>query len=147
MTLPNNVKKLKGTLRPCRVNDNEPKPATDNMKPPFRLSKIAKKHWKVTLNQLLEAKVATNLDTTALAVYCEQYALWFESMERVESEGAVIDTNRGPQKNPHFVVADTALRNMQKFLAEFGMMPASRAKVNMTDKKDTPTNPFAKIKK
>ncbi|MCP3849352.1 MAG: phage terminase small subunit P27 family, partial [Gammaproteobacteria bacterium] len=60
--VPTALKLIKGTDQPCRINDKEPKPKSDNIKMPVGMSADAKKHWKQVSKQLKEAGILTNLD-------------------------------------------------------------------------------------
>jgi len=130
------------------MNPNEPEPKTDCIEPPFELSSVAQKHWDKTLEQLLSANIMTNIDSTALAAYCETYATWVDAVQKVKRHGAVIKGPSGfPVRSPYFAVAERSLAAMNKMLVEFGMTPASRTKVSATAPKEENNNPFSKITK
>ncbi len=67
---------INGTAQPRRINDKEPMPKSANIKMPVGMSADAKKPWQQVSKQLKEAGILTNLDVTALMIYCETYAQW-----------------------------------------------------------------------
>jgi P27 family predicted phage terminase small subunit len=141
------IKLLKGTLRRDRTNILEPKPAFDDLNPPFRLSKVAKAHWDHIKPALVESRVLTNVDTSALAYYCETFAIWKAAHAKVLKEGSVIAGPGGKDvKNPHWVVATKSQELMLSMLREFGLTPASRSKV-LTHSPAVPENRFDKFRK
>lgn len=144
--LPANVKRLRGTDQPCRMNKLEPNPGTDCIVPPVRLSEKAMEHWDKTVETLTAANMITNVDAQALAAYCVNFTTWHDAIVEVDKEGAVITGASGiPQRSPHLIVAEKALVSMMKFLTEFGMTPSSRTRVNVVKEKED-KNPFSKFK-
>lgn len=128
---PTALKLLTGTARPSRVNKSEPKPKADNIKMPAGLSTGAKKCWKIVAAQLKEAGVLTNLDSHALAMYCEVFARWQTANENLARFGPVIKAPSGfPVQSPYLTISNKAFDQMKGMLIEFGMTPSSRTKVS-----------------
>ena len=133
--LPDNVKYLKGTAQPCRINDEAPTPEADKVECPEYLSNAAKKHWEKISTELMDCGILTNIDVDALAVYCENYATWAEATKKLNRYGSVIKNKQGlPVLSPYFKVARNAFDQMKVLLSEFGMTPSSRTKVKATQK-------------
>lgn len=132
--IPSNLKVIRGTDQPCRMNPNEADPDTDKILPPEHLSETALAHWDATVKELRSAGLMTNLDITALAMYCEAYATWVEASEKVRLTGTVVKhpTNGFPMQSPYLAVANKAFEQMRAMLTEFGMTPSSRTRVNTT---------------
>ncbi len=128
------MKVLRGTQQKCRVNGDEPEPLTGNCEPPVGLSEMAQKHWDLVSRQLDEAHMLANVDATALTAYCELFATWADATQRLRKDGLIIEGDRGPRRSPYFDIAERAGREMRLLLTEFGMTPASRAKVQVVEK-------------
>ncbi len=136
--IPTQLKIIKGTDQPCRIRRDEPKPAMDNIKPPVTLSPEAKKQWDVVVKELTDSKIMTNLDTHALEMYCEAYAVWIGAIKQVQKVGAVVKGTAGhPVQSPFLHVANKAFDQMKAMLIEFGMTPSSRTRVSATDTKES----------
>ncbi len=136
--LPTSLKVLKGTDQPCRTNEREPVVGSENIEPPIKLSPEAAKHWEKVLKQLSEARIVTDIDSTALAAYCEAFATWSEALKMVRRLGSVVKGERGfPVKSPYLDVADKASKEMRALLTEFGMTPSSRTRIQATEKPQT----------
>lgn len=140
--IPTQLKIIKGTDQPCRMRKNEPKPADDNIEMPEELSKEAGKHWDKVCTQLQDAKIITNIDVTALAMYCESYATWFNANKMIQRHGPVVKNPSGfPVQSPYLLIANKAFDQMRAMLTEFGMTPSSRTRVAATGKSEE-KNPF-----
>ncbi|MCP3852926.1 MAG: phage terminase small subunit P27 family, partial [Gammaproteobacteria bacterium] len=122
------------------------KPKSDNIKMPVGMSADAKKHWKQVSKQLKEAGILTNLDITALMIYCETYAQWKDATDKISTHGAVVKGKDGyPIRSPYLYVAQKGFEQMKSMLTEFGMTPSSRTKVNTTDDHQKQQDPWADL--
>lgn len=131
--VPTRLKIIKGTDQPCRIKKNEPKPAADKIEMPEGLSEDGQRHWNIVCKQLQEAKIITNIDVTALAMYCEAYSVWFNANKMIQKHGPVVkDKNGFPVQSPYLMVANKAFDQMRHMLVEFGMSPSSRTRVAAT---------------
>ena len=72
--LPTEVKRLKGTLRPCRTNPFEPKPADDIGDPLEYMSARAKEFWRETLKNLPKG-VVKKCDSAIFESFCKALAM------------------------------------------------------------------------
>lgn len=143
--IPTNLKVLRGTDQPCRINPNEPKPKADRIRPPFKLSKEARRHWTKLIKQLRDAKIVTEIDAHAAALYCESFATYCDAIEKVRLAGSVVKGKDGfPVRSPYLVVAERAHQQMRDLLTEFGMTPSSRTRVTATEQPKKPTR-FKKL--
>ncbi len=141
--IPTQLKIIKGTDQPCRMQKDEPKPATNNIKMPPGLSKDAKKHWRIISKRLIAAKILTEIDTDALAMYCESWAVWWDATKKVNEHGSVVEGQNGyAVQSPYFLIANKAHNQMRQMATEFGMTPSSRTRVAATSSPDD-DNPFA----
>ena len=144
--VPTALKLIKGTAQPCRTNNSEPKPKADNIKMPAGMSVMAKKHWSKVCSQLKDAGIITNLDVTALMIYCESYAQWRDATDKINTHGSVVKGSQDfPVRSPYLYVAQKAFDQMKSMLTEFGMTPSSRTKVNTTEEHKIKQDPWADL--
>ena len=130
--LPTNMKVLRGTAQPCRMNDGEVKVPKEAVTMPDGLSDDEKKHWDTVARDLEEVGILTKLDTQALKLYCTLYCTWASAYENLKKYGPVIKDKKGaPCLSPYFKVSMTAMDKMLAFLREFGMTPSSRTRVRV----------------
>ena len=108
--LPTALKELEGDRGKGRrpLNKDEPTPPQDNVKCPAWLMPEAKN----------------------FAGYCQAYARWREAEEFLSQHGTIFKTPSGyVQQVPQVSIAMQNLKIMQSFCAEFGLTPASRARL------------------
>lgn len=128
--LPTNLKVLRGTAQPCRMNDREPKPPKDNVRMPPGLTREEKRHWKAIAQDLERCGILSVLDVQALRLYCRAYSRWHEANERLDEIGPVINGAQGtPVLSPYFKVSGKYFDQMLALLREFGMTPSSRSRI------------------
>lgn len=130
------------------MNIQEPQPdlVEQNVKPSFKLSPVARRHFTKTLKALEDAKITTYIDIDALSAYCEAFATYVEATAQLRREGLMAETLNGtPMKHPMTLIADKAVAVMLKYQVEFGMTPSSRTRIHATGAKDKPSNPFDKF--
>lgn len=112
MTLPTNIKKLKGTAQPCRTNDFEPTYPADNLPdPPPWLLGPGLDEWNRISGILQKAGVVTDMDFTTLAIYCQMWS----DFSKAASGG-----------EPFSAAMVSAMRG---YAGELGITPVSRSKV------------------
>ena len=74
--------------------------------------------------------VLTQADLTAFAGYCQAYARWKEAEEFISQHGSIFQTPSGyVQQVPQVSIAQQNLKIMQSFCSEFGLTPATRARI------------------
>ncbi|SLN75146.1 Phage terminase, small subunit [Roseisalinus antarcticus] len=74
--------------------------------------------------------VLTEIDRAAFAAYCQAYGRWVEAEERLGDLPPMVKTPSGyVQQNPWMGVANKQLELMGRYMAEFGMTPASRSRI------------------
>ncbi len=132
--VPTQLKIIRGTDQPCRVKKSEPKPKANNLRRPFKLSKVASLQWRKVSRQLREAKLLTDIDTHALAMYCEAHAMWKGALENIQEHGAVVLSQNGSMvQSPYCHIANKSYDQAKSMLVEFGMTPSSRTRVSAVD--------------
>ena len=74
--------------------------------------------------------VLTMADWTAFQGYCQAYARWKEAEEFITKHGSIFQTPSGyVQQVPQVSIAQQNLKIMQSFCSEFGLTPATRARI------------------
>lgn len=139
---PTNILKLRGSQRANDRPKNEPKPKQGMPKPPelIKNSPKAMEEWYRKAQMLYEQGTLTMIDDTALGIYCLTYSLASEALEACKDQGTgkmklINKTAKGNSiQNPALGIYRTALRDMMKFAAEFGMTPSGRTGINVPEK-------------
>ena len=127
---PTALKILEGNPGKRPLNENEPVPPKGSVKCPPWLEPEAKKEWKRLAPSLEAMGVLTQVDLTAFAGYCQAYARWREAEEFLSQHGSIFKTPSGyVQQVPQVSIAQQNLKIMQSFCAEFGLTPATRARI------------------
>lgn len=119
---------------------------------PTFLAAEAKREWDRIAPELKKARLLARIDRAALALYCQCWARWvwaerelakaMATATRREAEaiaagkewtggdGITIPTPSGHMTySPHWVVANKAMEQVNRYLSNFGMSPASRKQV------------------
>lgn len=86
--------------------------------------------WRVGA-ELIQARLVTQVDMDALALYCRAHVRWVDAYRQLrEQDKDVIMTPSGSIKpNPLYAVADKAHAQMVEMMRELGLTPASRTKL------------------
>ncbi len=127
---PTALKVLAGTPGTRPLNDREPVPPRATLKCPAWLLPEAKKEWKRLAPALEAMGVLTMADLTAFEGYCQAYARWKEAEAFITQHGSIFQTPSGyVQQVPQVSIAQQNLKIMQSFCSEFGLTPATRARI------------------
>lgn len=110
------------------------KPKADNIKPPSWLDRDGKREWKRVAAELEALDLLTNVDVTALAVYCDAVSRYIEATKAIRDEGITVEyTNAAGATNtvanPNVAIARQYAQLIRQYLIEFGLSPSSRAKL------------------
>ena len=120
---------LRGNPGKRPLNDREPAPQAKAPPCPRHLNKPARAEWKRMAKRLIKNRLLTEIDGTALALYCDAYARWVDAKAEVEASGYVVKTALGnPIQNPYLAIVNKAHEQVSKMLVEFGMTPSSRSR-------------------
>ena len=115
--------------------ENEPTPPISESPAPDFLSASAANYWPKISKQLADCGILTEIDETALALYCEAFARWKDANAMVIKHGTVIKAPSGfPVQSPYLAIGNKAFEQMTKLLSEFGMTPSSRTRVQAVKK-------------
>ena len=127
-------KKLRGTDQPCRMEASVPAvaPAMDVL-PKVKLKGTAKKIYTVVGTELMSKGLLDMVSMDLVVSYCREMALYQDMMHALDKEGytVFVETKNGTveQVNPKRKIAESALDKAKSIAAEFGISPASRARV------------------
>nr|DAG47839.1 MAG TPA: terminase small subunit [Bacteriophage sp.] len=124
--LPTEVKRLKGTLQPCRTNAREPQIEGEVGEPPEYLSDRAKEIWANVVSWLPK-EVLKPTDRAILETYCNMCALREVLQDRVNKFGAVSATKNEISAAFNALVKCNA--DIVKAASELGLTPSARSKV------------------
>ena len=127
---PTALKVLEGNPGKRPINIHEPVPPKGAVKCPAWLLPEAKKEWKRLASSLESMGVLTVADLMAFAGYCQAYARWREAEEFITQHGSIFKTPSGyVQQIPQVSIAQQNLKIMQSLCTEFGLTPATRARI------------------
>lgn len=135
------LKLLQGSPGKRPLGPGEPQPAHRTRLPraPEILGTDGKALWRKLGTQLKDLGLLTKVDETMFLGLCQQYDVYMQALEGLENgkakgEQLVVQTTNGNViQNPWFGVANTALANMKRIGAEFGISPGSRRNLSVTD--------------
>ena len=136
--LPTNLKVIRGTAQPCRMNHKEPKPKKGKLKMPTGLNAEEKRHWRQVVRDLEEAGILTLIDVQALRMYCRIYTSWLDANKKLDEYGSIVKGTHGtPIISPYVKLSQKYFDQLLAILREFGMTPSSRSRIHAeTDKPD-----------
>ena len=148
-----------GTFRFDRASVNEPQPekVSEIPKPPSYLTKYAKKLWKTLAAELVEKGILTIIDLPALETCCEAYGQYRAAHEavfhpvddktgkRTKRTLAEYLKGRNSQTVPEYTAMTKAFNTFKAYLIEFGMTPASRSKLDISEVPDENIDPMQRL--
>ena len=138
------------TGNPGRRPLNECEPVASSVRPvaPDWLDTEAAMEWSRVTVLLDEIGMLSQTDAAALEAYCVCYGRWKDAERKVVEGGMIVRGAKDqPIKSPWLRVAETALADMRKLLAEFGLTPSSRSRlVAEPRKRPDSVEDFAKSK-
>lgn len=129
---PSHLKVMQGTYRPDRAPKNEPKPEPSTPSCPTWLHAEAKREWRRIVPHLEQLGLLAQIDRAALAAYCQLYARWWEAEREIKVHGLTQITETGyVAQRPEVGISANALKQMRAYLAEFGLTPSSRSRIDL----------------
>lgn len=140
----------KDEIEKRREAEKRLKPKANKVKPPTWLSKEAKKEFNRIAKEMQDLDLLTNIDIDALALYCDAYVNYIECTRIIAKEGLMVEyTNKAAETNkvPHpLLTKKKQLAEQMKALAmEFGLTPASRAKLAIPREEEKPKSEEEKL--
>lgn len=112
----------------------------------------AKQVWEQVAAQLIENGVAARIDANALNRYCQTFARWKAAEQFIQKYGETYPLKdkegnvRCFQQHPQVSIANKLSLMLCKMEAEFGMTPASRSNITVSQTKD-PDDPLDILKR
>lgn len=134
------VKEASGAFVKDPQRRNEAEPQLD-MKAPeqpesINGDQVAEKMWAHLVHILTEMRVITEADSQLMEAYCLTYSRIMEDEAAIRVEGNVIETERGPKRNPRAVNLNANRAAQLKMLAEMGLTPSSRTRLKAVPKEE-----------
>ena len=131
---PTALKLLHGDFakNPKRQNHAEPQVESAIPDCPKWITGEARAEWKRVCSELASMKVVTLPDRAALEAYCKIRERWRAALNQIAREGMTLDSESGSYENPATKIAARCEADIHKYLCQFGLTPASRSRVNVT---------------
>ncbi len=146
--LPVAIKKLKGTLQPCRTNPHEPRPQGVLSEAPEYMSDAAKEMWTYAV-QNAPPGLLSSLDASVLERWANCAGLYREALSKINRAGVagmIVKTPSGIlRRSPLMDVIRDLAQEMKGYEAEMGFTPASRSKVRVSPESIDTNDPWAEI--
>lgn len=139
--VPDNVHRLNNNPSKKRLNfdPNTAVPVEIPECPDF-LSEAAKQEWDRITVDLFRFGLVSKIDRAALAVYCQAYARLAQIETELNNKGLEGLTQKTPNgyevPSALIILAKQQIEIMKSFLAEFGMTPSARVRVNPSPQMD-----------
>lgn len=149
--LPENLKKLKGTDRPCRKRDEVV--VYTNIEKPIAITACrgmkslktqrARNIFTQKCNQLIANKILTEVDLDQLSIYADALDKLYTCVDKMSTEGMIdeaVDANGNNVRkpSPYFRIYKELVLIIGRIGSEYGFTPVSRIKLNVGEKKDDP---------
>ena len=123
---------LEGNPSKRPLDGESPQPAGDIPNCPDWLSPEAKQEWARVAPELTRLGLLTHLDMAMLAGYCVSCSWWRRSQEVLITQGSVYVTLKGKlEARPEVAITKMAAEQMNALASEFGLTPASRARLRL----------------
>lgn len=156
---PRQAKIIQGTFRKDRNPNREPMPPVlpTAPKPPAGMNRWARRMWKELISELMNQNLATTIDLVTLELCCDAYGMYKEAKDaifhprdaktgkRFRRTLAQYLLGRNSQTMPEMTTMKTGSQLFKAYMAEFGLSPASRNRINLPGPKDEGQDPMEKI--
>jgi P27 family predicted phage terminase small subunit len=95
---------------------------------PEHIDDLGRREWNRVARAMFTAGLLTQLDRAGLAAYCVAWSRWVKAEEALARVPALIIKSKagGMYQNPYLGVAQAALRDLMRTMAELGLSPTSR---------------------
>jgi P27 family predicted phage terminase small subunit len=104
---------------------------------PTWLDEGAKAAWARLAPELEKLGLLTPLDRDCFAVYCQSYSAWAEAEQVLAEKGRFyVGPGAKLRERPEVAVVERAMKNTLMMAREFGMTPASRARLSLPPAED-----------
>lgn len=82
---------------------------------------IAKDEWLRITDILNDMEIIGDLDKSSLIGYCNAFSLYRRATAELATTSLIVETQRGPAKNPLISVQDTYAKQMRDFAMKCGL--------------------------
>jgi len=134
---PTALKRLNGNPGKRPLPSNEPQPpaaAADDVPHELEGHEHAAREYSRLAPILAGVRCLTEADRKSLAYYCLCYENWLLAVKAVEEHGLFQNDRFGmPKVNPAFQIQNEMLSQIRWLTGEFGLSPASRARISVPD--------------
>jgi P27 family predicted phage terminase small subunit len=122
----------------------QPKPAK-NLKPPVILDEYAMKFWRHYSKRLKKLELLSEIDTHLLAAGAQWWSIEQRALEELKNSLTDNSPANGNCAKPQIAIAKVAFNSVRAILAEFGIGPASRSRIDIPPPKRK-EDPFENFK-
>ena len=130
--MPTELKKIEG-VRPCRINDKEPKYVPMVGKCPGWLPERAKTELHYLVDHLEKAGVLTAADRDVFTQYCWLVAQVEDLQAEIKEHGMIHTTPKGHrQPAPEVSMLREFMKLKNQLAQQLGLTPSSRTKIIVT---------------
>lgn len=150
---PTHLRLVRGNPSKRPINKKEPKPPSGVPPTPKHFSKQEKYWFRRMAEELNDIGVITRLDGMALELMIGAYIEWRHHRDVIAEVGESYQTTTSTgdiiiRAHPQVAMRDRAFNNICKMMSEFGITPASQAKVSgNTPAEEDPFEAFLKKRK
>lgn len=99
---------------------------------PTWLDPIARKEWERVAKLLMQLRILTEADLSALEMYCKSYSRWQEAERQMDAaKSTVFKPNKDSsyiQQLPQVSIAQKYQKICKDWMSEFGLTPSARAR-------------------
>lgn len=132
---PLELKKLHGTVQPCRINHDAPTPDNEIPQCPEGLDKIGQDEWNRITQQLYDLKMIADIDLAVVFGYCHCWEQFIKTAVQLKKTGYLVKAPSGyPIINPLISINNESKRQMLKFAQELGLSVIQRTRIKVREK-------------
>jgi len=101
---------------------------------PPHLDALAREEWNRQAPFLLKARILTESDRAALAIYCSAWSRMIAAEEHIQRDGLFTLASGGILcTHPAVKISERAAMLVHRFAVELGLTPSSRARLQVPD--------------
>lgn len=124
----------------------KPTPGFTRLPPerPEFLTGPAREMWDQVVPELQRLQLLKPVDQAALTALCLTWERLCDARRIIRRDGLIIETDRGPVKNPAVGILEAASKELRAWSSEFGLTPSSEGRLGslIPAGDDDDDNPF-----